>query len=345
MAGALAACAIVPLLPLPAAAEIIPAAAMLRGIKISHAQCMAMPQALWVSSYGQSFCVRYYLSTAGGEGPRPVVFLSGDKLGPLNHKTHQFHDVAKIKDIDTAKLQATADAFSKNAGTTAIYLGRIGIDGTSGYHGDRKTLLELALMNAALNALKRRYHFEGFHLAGQSGGSLLIGGLIAERDDIACAVSGSGPLARLKPLRHPPSKPTDYFDASDGIPQIVKHRALRILVLTDHTDRQVIEARQTPFVLRLRQAGGRVDQFFGRGTGEVHHGMSRYAREAVAGCVHGASNAEIARHLARIQAQVIAAERKRDLRRDRGGEVSSESDAMPDHKHRHRHARPNSGDN
>src|SRR6185369_16746722 len=78
--------------------------------------------------------------------------------------------------------------------TTAIYLARIGVDGTSGDHKSRKTLLELHLMNAALDAIKRRYGFLGFHLVGQSGGSKLVGGLIGLRRDVACAVSGSGRL-------------------------------------------------------------------------------------------------------------------------------------------------------
>jgi len=48
------------------------------------------------------------------------------------------------------------------AKTTAIYLARIGIDGTSGNHVFRKTLLELHLMNAALDAIKQRHGFRGF---------------------------------------------------------------------------------------------------------------------------------------------------------------------------------------
>src|SRR5262249_46350878 len=51
----------------------------------------------------------------------------------------------------------------------------IGVEGTSGDHRSRKTLLELHLMNAALDAIKQRYNFLGFHLVGQSGGSKLVG--------------------------------------------------------------------------------------------------------------------------------------------------------------------------
>jgi hypothetical protein len=139
-----------------AGAEIIKKEDMLRGITTTRDQCAATPQTLWLSVDKQDFCVRYYLSTAGGEGMRPVVFLSGDHFGTVNTKTWQWIPVAKDKhanvtfdpadayqDINTDDLVKTADAFSKMAKTTAIYLARIGIAGTSGDHVFRKTLLEL----------------------------------------------------------------------------------------------------------------------------------------------------------------------------------------------------------
>src|SRR5439155_24698010 len=138
------------------------------------------------------------MSNAGGEGRRPVVFLQGDKFGTLDTNSWTWKNYGDTKDVDTNNLMGTADAFSKMTKTTAIYLARIGVDGTSGNHTARKTLLELHLMNAALDALKQRHGFEAFHLVGQSGGSKLTGGLIAIRNDIVCAVPGSGPLASNK---------------------------------------------------------------------------------------------------------------------------------------------------
>src|SRR5258708_23226456 len=67
-------------------AEIIKVDDMLRGITITRAQCAATPQTVWVRVYGSDFCVRYYLSTAGGEGKRPLVFLQRDKFGTLDTK-------------------------------------------------------------------------------------------------------------------------------------------------------------------------------------------------------------------------------------------------------------------
>src|SRR4051794_35449096 len=178
----------------PAAAEIIKKEDLLRGITMTAAQCAQNPQTVWVKAYGRNFCVRYYMSTAGGEGLRPAAFLQGDQLGELDPKTWTWKDVSEAKDVDTTNLMEMAHSFSKMVKTTAIYLARIGVDGTSGNHVARKTLLELHLMNAALDAIKRRHGFEGFHLGGQSGGATLVGALIRLRSDVACAVPGSGRL-------------------------------------------------------------------------------------------------------------------------------------------------------
>jgi hypothetical protein len=172
-----------------AVADIIKKEDMLHGITMTRAQCAAIAQTVWLNVSGHDFCVRYYLSTAGGEGPRPVVFIQGDYFGKLDPKTWTWTDPSDAKDINTDDLMKMADAFSKMAKTTAIYLARIGVEGTSGNHTARKTLLELNLMNAALDAIKQRYGFEGFHLVGQSGGSKLVGGIIGLRHDVACAVS------------------------------------------------------------------------------------------------------------------------------------------------------------
>src|SRR5262249_14602434 len=85
-----------------AGAEIIRAQDMLRGIESTPARCAATPNTVWVSAYGHDFCVRYYVSTIGGTGRRPVVFLQGDRLGAKDPATMQWKDVDKFADIDTA---------------------------------------------------------------------------------------------------------------------------------------------------------------------------------------------------------------------------------------------------
>jgi hypothetical protein len=288
LAGALTAAA-------GARTDVIKKEDMLHGVTITRQQCAAIEQAVWVNVAGRDFCVRYYVSTAGGEGARPLVFLQGDYFGKLDPKTWTWVDPSDARDIDTDDLTRMADGFSKMAKTTAIYLGRIGVEGTSGNHTSRKTLLELRLMNAALDAIKQRYGFEGFHLVGQSGGSKLVAGLIEMRHDIGCAVSGSGPLATPGggPKGGDPAR--TFFDVTQNIPQLAQNRALRVLLVTDPADKRVPIAMQAAFADKMRQAGRQVPEFMVEATDEEHHGVVAYSELVAAGCVLGKSDQDIAR--------------------------------------------------
>lgn len=282
-----------------AAAEIFRKQDLLHGITITHAQCEAMPQALWLSVLGRDFCVRYYLSTAGGEGTRPVVVLQGDQLGKLNPRAWTWTDTSEAKDVDTDDIMRIVDGFSKMAKTTAIYLARIGVDGTSGDHMFRKTVLELQLMNAALDAIKRRHGFEGFHLAGQSGGSVIADGLTGLRRDISCAVLGSGQF--LTPQGANATDPArSYFDAAKSIPQLAQNQSMRPFLVTDRMDKKVPVAQQSGFIDKVRRAGRQIPQFFVEATDDNHHGVLMYTQLVVAGCVLGRSDDEISRAVSTI---------------------------------------------
>jgi hypothetical protein len=282
-----------------AEAEIIKKEDMLHGITITRPQCAAIEQAVWVNASGRDFCVRYYLSTAGGEGTRPVVFIQGDYFGRLDPKTWNWADPSDARDINTDDLVRMADGFSKMAKTTAIYLARIGVEGTSGNHIARKTVLELNMMNAALDAIKQRYGFEGFHLAGQSGGAKLVGGLVGLRRDVACAVSGSGPLATPGSPKTTDAGRT-FFDATQNIPLLAQNRSLRLLLVTDPADKRVPIAQQAAFVEKMRRAGREIPQFMVEATDEDHHGVVNYAELVAAGCVLGRTDAEIARAVSTV---------------------------------------------
>jgi hypothetical protein len=289
-----------------ASADIIRKEEMLHGITTTRERCAATDETLWLKVDGQDFCVRYYLSTAGGEGTRPVVFLSGDHFGTV--RNWQWVPLSKDKnagvtfdptnpashgDVNTDDLVRTADAFSKLAKTTAIYLARIGVDGTSGNHVFRKTLLELHLMGAALDAIKHRYGFEGFHLAGQSGGSTLVTGLAGTRHDIACAVSGSGRLGiRSGGSSKEPAR--TLVDPLGFVTSIAHNRAVHFFMITDSADRSVPAGQQTPFAEKLRRAGRSIPQYFVTATDDFHHGVVSYTELVTAGCALGKSDAQIA---------------------------------------------------
>jgi len=285
-----------------ASADIIKMDDVLRGFATTREQCAARPSTAWVNADGQDFCVRYYVSTVGGDGSRPVVFLTGDQVELINMKTWQWIIPAKSnnvasaaneKDVNTDDLMKYADKFSRMARTTAIYLARIGVDGTSGSHLARRTELELHLLNAALDAIKQRHGFEGFHLAGQSGGSRLVGGLAGLRRDIGCAVSGSGALAwNYRTGFTDPAR--TYFDVLQMVPSIAQNRSLRMMLVTDPHDQTVVPSEQTGFVDKMRQAGRPIPQLFVEAIDEHHHGVIEYTQLVVAGCVLGKSDAEIA---------------------------------------------------
>jgi dienelactone hydrolase len=282
-----------------AGAEILKKEDLLRGTTISHAQCDATAQTLWLSVDGRDFCVRYYLSTAGGQGPRPVVILQGDQLGKINLRTQTWVDTSDAKDVDTDILARSTELLSKLSKTTAIYLARIGVDGTSGSHMARGTQLELDLTGAALDALEQRYGFEGFHLAGQSGGSKLAAALLAQRHDIACAVLGSG---RFDAPEAPKSKDPGriFFDTTEHISQLVQNRSARLYLVTDKSDKRVPVAHQRGFVERLRRAGRQVEQYFVDATDDLHHGVFGYTELVAAGCALDRPEEEIARALATL---------------------------------------------
>jgi hypothetical protein len=280
-----------------AGAEIFKKEDLLRGTTITHAQCDATAQTMWLNVDGRDFCVRYYLSTAGGEGARPVVILQGDQLGKFNFKSLTWIDTSDAKDVDTDDIVRTADMFSKMTKTTTIYLGRIGVDGTSGNHMMRGSQLELDLTGAALDTLKRRYGFEGFHLAGQSGGSKLVAGLSGLRRDIGCAVMGSPPL--LTPgARKSSDQGRTAFEPS--VSQLVQNRSVRLFAISDKADKRVPVGQQSGFIDKLHRAGRPLPQFFVEATDDLRHGVLAYTELVTAGCVLDRPQEEIAHALATL---------------------------------------------
>jgi dienelactone hydrolase len=297
----------------PAAAEIIRKEDMLRGIRMTREECAAKPQTFWLNVYGRDYCLRYYLSTAGGEGTRPVIILNGDSLGPIG-KNGNWKDPSDAKDDDTDKLQRAADRFSKFAKTTAIYIGRIGVEGTSGSHLARKTLVEVNLMDAALDALRKRHRFEGFHLVGQSGGGKLVFGLAEMRRDVGCLISTSGGLISGSSDKRTNDPAKTYFDIEDNIKFLGRNRDLRIIVISDPEDKQVSTAkRQAPMVDSLRDEGHKVLHLEVEATDAKHHGtLFAYGTVAMAGCVSKKTDDEIMQVIDKVVDKKIEFNQRRE---------------------------------
>ncbi len=293
----------------PADADIVSVAEMLRGISSTSEQCTISPQTVWITVKGRGFCMRYYLASGGSEGRMPIVFLQGDRLGVLNLKTGVFAVPANEKDINTDDLMKAAVALSRQTKLTAIYLARVGVEGSSGDHRLRHSVLELQATNAALDAIKQKHKFEGYNLLGQSGGAHLVAGLLGLRQDINCAVIGSGPLT---PKRRPRAAEPwlEHFNPASAVAAIARNRSSRIMVVTDPADKKVSANTQTAFVRMLEQAGRPAEQYIVQATDENRHGVVAYARLALNGCLRGGSIEEITREVDRLVAQRVAAAAK-----------------------------------
>src|SRR5262249_2653248 len=162
----------------------------------------------------------------------PVVFLQGDRLGVLNLRTGAFAVPDSERDINTDDLAKVAVSLSRQTKNTALYLARVGLEGSSGDHRMRHSVLELNATNAALDAIKKRYKFEGFHLIGQSGGAHLVAGLLGLRQDVGCAVIGSGPLAPARRAGYGEDPTLEHFNPTSNLPAILRNHAGRIIVVT-----------------------------------------------------------------------------------------------------------------
>jgi hypothetical protein len=306
-------------MPTPAPAVIISTADMARGFAATHEQCVSLPQTVWVGVGRYRFCIQYYLSTAGGESQWPAVFLQGDRrAGKFEARTGQFIADPRGRDVDTASLARYADLLSRRTHATAIYLARIGVDGSSGHQDMRRSVLEGMVLDQALTAIKQRHGFKGFHLVGQSGGAANIGALLAMRNDIGCAVPGSGPLALRGGASRTVMDPMLVkYNGLSGIAAIVRNRPARVLVVSDRLDRTVPIEFQSAFARALDKAGVVAEQYFVTATDDNHHGVAPFAAMALAGCIDGKSRDEISGELVRLGARMIAANKAGGAKADK----------------------------
>lgn len=298
------------LLPSLAHAEIIKFEDMRRGTTVTAAHCAAVPNTVWVTAYGRGICMRYYYSEAGGTGQQATIFLNGDKAGTM---PGQKIDPEEAKDADTQALERRARAISQDMGQPALVLARMGLDGSSGHHAQRRTNLELKITNAAIDAIKQRHGFTSLNMYGQSGGASLVGAMLSMRNDINCGVPGSGRLLAntdaLKRNRSIADPALRTMNPSDGIPTIIRSSRAKIMVVTDPQDERVTREHQDSFVQALRRAGRQVEQFYVTAGDDKHHGVTKFALAVTRECVRGTSREQIARLLEDLPAKTRVAER------------------------------------
>jgi pimeloyl-ACP methyl ester carboxylesterase len=171
-------------------------------------------------------------------------------------------------------------------------MARPGTYGSSGEHGKRRTLREIDLVSAALDAIKSRYGYTRVHVVGYGEGGLIAAALLAKCNDLGCVVLASGLLSvrsRLVEL----GETTDNLgnknplDPITLVDRIAKRPELRIFVVTDPDDVVISARSQTLYAKRLVAAGLPARQVFVAAPDADAHGLFRVGRQIAASCAKG----------------------------------------------------------
>lgn len=284
---------------LPQGVKTFSAKDVIEGTKVSREQCATLPKAVFVEAFGDGICIRYYLH-GSAKGKAAVVFFTGDVLG-LSKSGQREVEPGYLTQAPEY-IDIASRVWGERLGTPVIYFGRMGMTGSSGWHGDRRSALEAEVTKKALDAIKAREGAIGFHLAGQSGGALLVPAVLASRDDIGCAVIASGPLdfrtfTAAYGITFRTSGKRAHLDPMAEAPRVAARTGgtdpTRLFLLTDPADTAVPAKFQTPYVAAIEKAGGKVMQITTGGRGPEHHALIEKALFVTRDCIAGASDAAI----------------------------------------------------
>ena len=258
---------------------------MVTGVSVTEADCRASPiDRLWVRVENRGFCVRFWLSTAGGSKDEALVAFDGD-IGGIGGKLHE-----TARSVTDESLQKAADYGSRLYRGPYIWIARPGSFGSSGHHiKDRRTLLEIRIAMAALDALKRQNGFKRFHLVGQSGGGHTVAGLAQLRSDIGCAVITSGTTS-VRSMQRDSGRPMAgkhrFYDPIDHVHAMKQRPGLRLFVVSDRKDKFVSYRSQLEFVERVKAHNLPITHVTATATDKDSHGLFAHGHRLAVDCAN-----------------------------------------------------------
>ena len=274
--------------------------ALQRGVKATQDQCEKVENAVWVSTkdYGEE-CIKYWAAGFNGMPvERAVIFFHGDVWIGAG-KTGKYY-----LEATNETLQRDADTWSAKIGVPYIFIARPGTHGSSGDHMQRRRLVESVLLSAALDKIKERMSIKKLVVVGQSGGGHVTSSLITLRSDIVCAVPTSGPSSprirqTLRGIARDQTGYVDHYEPTEHLEKSKMHEELRVFVLGDPNDANVVWPSQLIMATKLQELGVNVEILAGEGTGAEHHGLSNSARRVAGWCANGLSKEDILRNAAK----------------------------------------------
>ena len=250
----------------------------------SKAKCESVDNRVFVTTKLGTECIAYFV-TKGFESRRQAVFFfGGDAASPANG-------------TDLALQKKLTQLWADKLRVRYVYVSRVGLQGSSGNHGERRLPKETFVMNAVVDALKAKLGLDDIALAGQSGGGTLAASLLTlGRTDVHCDVLGSGATelteVQYEGLTRTGRHPTKSFlhrlmyDPSDHLRTIVTRADRRIFALADQSDAIVPFKYQAQFIDEVKAAGHLAKLIEVDAKGPQHHGTELYALAVAGACLN-----------------------------------------------------------
>jgi len=261
------------------------------GASSTPEQCAHTNDAVWVEGASFRECIRYFPSKDFNTGTvrKVIVFMAGDILS-TNGVSTAYPAGTPRKRVEKADLERS------RGGTAYLIMGRPGTDGSSGNQNWRRTQYETLVMNAALDKIKSRYGIQEYGLIGQSGGGGLVAALIAERQDVLCAVSSSGVTA-VKYRVVAAGRSSDYtgksmaeiWDPVEQLDRVHPMPGFRMFVTSDEADTDVGFRSQDHYVQAAKKLKLPITQIMVHASGSVHHQTFGIGNRVVEDCMLGLS--------------------------------------------------------
>ena len=223
---------------------------------------------------------------AGGSKDEALVAFHGDIGGKIDGKLQLLEQAKPISD---ESLQKAANYGSRLYRGPYFLIARPGAFGSSGHHvKDRKTLLEIRIAMAALDALKRQNGFKRFHLVGHSGGGHTVAGLAQLRSDIGCAVIASAAISLRSMASDRIGRPLigkhRFYDPIDHVHAMKQRPDLRLFVVSDRKDKFVSYRSQLEFVERVKAHNLPITHVTATATDKDSHGLFAHGLRLAVDC-------------------------------------------------------------
>jgi len=271
----------------------------------SKEKCEADANRIFVTTELGSECVAYFVTKGFETRRQAVMFFDGDV-------SQQQYLTPGLLEGYLAQQKRLMQVLADRLRVRYVYVSRLGLEGSSGNHGERRQPKETLVMNAVVDGLKTRLGLDDLALAGQSGGATIAAGLLTlGRKDVQCAVLGSGGMetveveydSSIKRGYHPIKAvlARKFYDPSAHLATIGQREDRRIFALGDPRDSIVAFELQSQFVDDLNAAGHAAKLIEVEGKGPQHHDVELLALPVAGACLNGVTDESIIRAVARDQ--------------------------------------------